>query len=168
MTVEIERKFLVTGPGWRRNSSISHSIRRAYLAQTNAAAVRVRIVDGARAFLTIKSAEPGTTRSEFEYEIPVAHGEALVRLRSGLMIEKTRHVVPGRNGLIWEVDVFEGAHWGPVIAEIELHDADTHFDRPDWLGAEATGDQCYYNASLAQGAARPGNRASLDTGQGPS
>jgi CYTH domain-containing protein len=50
---------------------------------------------------------------------------------------------------MWEVDVFEGAHAGLVIAEIELAAADAAFERPNWLGEEVTGVHRYYNAYLA-------------------
>lgn len=148
MQTEIERKFLVRDGGWQAQSVSRRSMRQAYLARTDAAAIRVRIVDDATAFLTIKSAQPGTTRQEFAYPIPLADAEALVTLRSGLVIRKVRHIVPA-GALAWEVDVFEGALEGLVIAEIELPAADAVFDRPGWLGAEVTGDVRYYNSSLA-------------------
>lgn len=148
MATEIERKFLVDNDGWRGRAEGSKAIRQAYLALDGRATVRVRIVDGLRAFLTVKSAVAGTTRSEFEYFIPVDDAEALMELRTGLVIEKRRHIVPIGN-CIWEIDVFEGAHRGLTIAEIELPSADTAFERPDWIGREVTDDLGYYNASLA-------------------
>lgn len=148
MAREIERKFLVGGEGWRPRVTSEARIRQAYLALTERAAIRVRIVDEVRAFLTIKSAEAGIARGEFEYPIPPEDAEALLQLRSGLLIEKRRHIVPVGMSR-WEVDVFEGAHAGLVLAEIELPDEAASFDRPDWLGAEVTGDRRYSNARLA-------------------
>lgn len=150
MATEIERKFLVTGTGWQQQSTSSYAIRQAYLAFTAAATIRVRIIDGMNARLTIKSAKPGAVRSEFEYPISISDAEDLFRLQTGLIIEKRRYVVT-TGSLQWEVDVFEGAHQGLVIAEIELPRIDTTFDRPEWLGAEVTGDARYYNAQLAAG-----------------
>lgn len=154
MATEIERKFLVAGSGWQTQSTAVRRIRQAYLARTEAAVIRVRIIDDAGGVLTIKSATPGTTRAEFEYAIPLADAEDLIEMRTGLVIEKRRHLVPAGDGLTWEIDVFEGAHLGLVIAEIELPDADTAFLRPDWLGVEVTGDRRYYNADLSD--RRPG------------
>ena len=148
MAKEIERKFLVAGEGWRDRVARSRGLRQGYLAQTGKLAARVRILDDAEAVLTIKSAAPGTTRSEFEYPIPLADARALLELASGLVIEKRRHLVP-LDGLTWEVDVFEGAHAGLVLAEVELPAEDTPFERPDWLGPEVTDDRRYYNANLA-------------------
>ena len=148
MAEEIERKFLVAGEGWRAAAAGSRVLRQGYLALTERMALRVRILDDAEALLTIKSAEPGTTRAEFEYPIPLADARDLLKLHVGLVIEKRRHIVP-LDGLTWEVDVFEGAHAGLVIAEVELPAADAPFARPDWLGREVTEDRRYYNASLA-------------------
>jgi adenylate cyclase len=153
---EIERKFLVSGNEWRDLAVRSTMIRQAYLSHSDTAAtVRIRIVDDAKAFLTIKSPQLGPVRSEFEYSIPLHDARELLTLRIGLAIEKRRHLVE-MDGARWEVDVFEGAHAGLVIAEIELPDADAIFQRPRWLGQEVTGDPRYYNAHLAAHSAPSG------------
>lgn len=153
MAIEIERKFLVTGDGWR--SSVTHrlDIRQAYLSVTDTSTVRVRLRDSA-AFLTIKSAGAGLTRQEFEIAIPFADAEAMLALRTGRVIEKRRHIAPA-GSLRWEIDVFAGDLAGLVIAEIELPTEAAEFARPDWLGVEVTGDPRYGNSSLATGG-RPG------------
>jgi adenylate cyclase len=148
MATEIERKFLVTGDAWRPLASRSIAIRQAYLSQIDKTSIRIRIVDDVKAFLTIKSPELGPARSEFEYSIPVDDARALMALRTGIAIEKRRHIVQ-LGGMRWEIDVFEGAHAGLIIAEIELPDAEAAFGRPPWLGEEVTGDPRYYNAHLA-------------------
>jgi adenylate cyclase len=38
------------------------------------------------------------------------------------------------------------------VAEVELQSEDQPFDKPDWIGAEITGDPKYFNANLV---ARP-------------
>lgn len=149
MATEIERKFLVTGDGWRSAVTSHVDIRQAYLAVTDANTVRVRIYGG-MAFLTIKSAGAGLSRQEFEFPIPVADAEALLALRRGRVIEKRRHVVPA-GALQWEIDVFAGDFAGLVIAEIELPHETADIARPGWLGAEVTGDARYGNAQLATG-----------------
>lgn len=148
MATEIERKFLVIGSAWQALAARSTAVCQAYLSQLDATTIRVRIIDDAKAFLTIKSPQLGPARSEFEYSIPLEDARALMVLRIGLVIEKRRHVVQIGNDR-WEVDVFEGAHAGLVIAEIELPDAGTPFNRPPWLGDEVTDDPRYYNAHLA-------------------
>ena len=150
MAKEIERKFLVSGDEWRKRAGKGKSIRQSYLALTGTLSIRVRITGKDKAYITIKSAESGTTRSEFEYPIPVKDARALTKLRTGREIKKRRHVLK-RGRVRWEVDVFAGAQRGLVIAEIELASKRTSFDRPEWLGKEVTGDKRYYNANLAAG-----------------
>ena len=154
MATEVERKFLVIGDDWKRDVSRRVSIRQAYLSFTTAMAIRVRIIDEAAAFLTIKSAGLNVSRSEFEYSIPLSDAEGLMALRTGQVIRKQRHIVPHGDAQ-WEIDVFEGEHAGLVIAEIELRQAGSFFERPAWLGKEVTGDPRYYNVTLA-GAQRIG------------
>ena len=149
MPVEIERKFLVVGDSWRAEASRAVPMRQGYLAELGGrASVRVRL-EGAVAKLNIKAAVVGAARAEYEYDIPAAEAEEiLATLCSGLVL-KTRHYVE-RDGLTWEIDVFEGANAGLVVAEVELTTADQEFPRPDWLGRELTAEQGYYNHALAK------------------
>lgn len=157
MAIEIERKFLVVGGGWRRQVARSESMRQGYLVRSGVGAeeypetcsVRVR-VQGDAAFLNIKQAIPGVERLEFDYGIPLEDAiEMLEQLCVGPVLEKTRHFVTV-DGMTWEIDVFRGDNAGLVVAEIELEDADQPFARPDWLGAEVTSLQRYYNVALVQ------------------
>ena len=150
MAKEIERKFLVGSDGWRAEAAGSQRIVQGYLTQGHGATVRVRILDEARAMLTIKVGGTTLTRDEYEYEVPLADGRELLGHCGPHVVEKVRHAVPfaGRN---WEVDVFEGRHAGLVMAEIEMESEDAEVQLPDWLGAEVTADRRYYNSALARG-----------------
>jgi adenylate cyclase len=153
MGFEIERRFLVTGPGWRDRVTRARRLVQGYLAREDGVAVRLRL-DGDRARLTIKG-PGGLVRPEFEYDVPFADATAMLdTLCHGRRIAKTRHDVP-HGGLTWEVDVFEGPLAGLVIAEVELPAADHRSAPPDWAGAEITGDPRYANAVLASAAAPP-------------
>ena len=154
MPLEIERKFLVAGDGWRRAAHKVVPMAQGYLndlAMVDGgamnASVRVRI-EGEEARLNIKSRELGASRQEFDYLIPVADARALLALSVGGLIDKRRHYVDFE-GHLWEVDEFLGENAGLVVAEIELSRVDETFARPDWLGAEATHAQRYYNLALA-------------------
>lgn len=148
MGKEIERKFLVSSDGWRAYADAGRRLRQVYLAETEKAAVRIRLDDDHSAWLTIKSVGSGLSRQEFEYEVPVVDAEDLLALRSGSVLEKTRFRVP-HAGSVWEVDVYAGDNDGLTIAEIELPSETAEFDKPDWLGPEVTGDRRYYAARLA-------------------
>ena len=146
MGVEIERKFLLQGEGWRGLGQ-STLLRQGYLNSHKERTVRVRIA-GDAAFLTIKSANVGARRGEWEYPIPVAEAaELLDGLCEQPLIEKYRHRIT-LGGHVWEVDEFLGANAGLVVAEIELASEDEVFDKPDWIGAEVTGDVRYLNSNL--------------------
>lgn len=148
MGQEIERKFLVSSQSWRDAVSKVSTLSQVYLAVTDQSAVRVRIKNAETAFITIKSAEAGRSRAEFEYSIPVGDAHALFELRVGHVVEKRRHIVLF-DGHHWEIDVFTGALEGLVMAELELDHAEQQFSKPGWLGKEVTDDRRYYNASLA-------------------
>lgn len=154
MGIEIERKFLVTGDGWRQEAHETVAMAQGYLNDQAAmdsgaqkASMRVRLA-GDEAFLNIKSRELGHTRQEFDYPIPPQDARALLELCVGGMIDKRRHYV-NHGGHLWEVDEFLGENAGLVVAEIELDSADEAFQRPAWLGCEVTDGARYYNLALA-------------------
>jgi adenylate cyclase len=149
MSFEIERKFLVRGDDWRRLVSSHTAIRQAYLASNGKLSTRIRIRGDGAATLTIKSRPADLRRLELEYPIPVLQAEALMQLREGSVIEKTRHVV-SYGDLTWEIDVFSGENLGLIIAEVELNDIDQKIEMPDWIGREVTAQPQYYNSFLVQ------------------
>jgi CYTH domain-containing protein len=144
MPIEIERKFLVAKDSWRGHA---HGQRycQGYLSKGDVT-VRVRRA-GPRAFLTIKGSGNEIVRPEFEYEIPVEEAEAMIKLCRRPLIEKTRYEVL-HEGVVWEVDEFEGENAGLVLAEVELEHPDQLLALPEWVGAEVTSDQRYRNSQL--------------------
>lgn len=149
MATEIERKFLVTSDAWRHGAGAGVAMRQGYLLGGGKSSVRVRVA-GDEAWLNIKSATLGVTRSEFEYRIPVADAdELLVTLCDRPLIEKVRyHVRHGDH--VWDVDVFAGDNDGLIVAEIELTDKDERFQKPAWAGDEVSDDPRYYNVCLVK------------------
>lgn len=145
MPIEIERKFLVRGDAWRSKAKAAHPMAQAYLGGDRSS-VRVRI-DGDNAKLNIKAKVRGSARLEFEYAIPLADAQIILRELAGAEVSKTRHIVR-HAGHTWEVDEFFAANAGLVVAEVELDDLAEVFDRPDWLGREVTNEQRFYNAAL--------------------
>jgi len=145
---EIERKFLVRGEGWRNAARPPRRLVQGYLARSDVASVRVRLIGDDAAVVTIKSVEEGISRAEFEYPIPVEDARELLALCGGNRVEKHRFEVP-HDGEVWEVDVFGGRHEGLVTAELELEAEDAGFTPPDWLGDEVSGDPRYSNEALA-------------------
>lgn len=147
--LEIERKFAVKSTNFLANAKESYKISQGYLNTDKNRTVRVR-TKGNKGFITVKgiSSADGLSRFEWEKEIDIKDAEALLLLCEDFVIDKTRYLIPF-GAVIFEVDVFEGANKGLVIAEVELETADQQFEKPDWLGEELTGDERYYNAYLS-------------------
>jgi CYTH domain-containing protein len=146
MALEIERKFLLAGDGWRGLAE-GIDFRQGYLCADRQRTVRVRIA-GDRGFLTIKGATTGASRNEYEYEIPLGEAQAMLDdLCLQPQIVKRRYTIPF-DGFLWEIDEFFGLNQGLIVAEIELEREDQSFARPEWIGAEVTGDPRYANAAL--------------------
>lgn len=146
MATEIERKFLLANDTWRSQVCQSIRIAQGYLATEPTVRARVK---GKMGFLTIKGKSlDGISRAEFEYPIPIDDALALLKL-CPKVLDKTRHLIKQGN-LTWEIDEFQGENAGLLIAELELPAIDTPFEKPDWLGAEVSGDVRYYNSTLSQ------------------
>lgn len=147
---EIERKFLVKDNSFLPEAQKSKHIVQGYLSRDPERTIRVRICD-ACAFLTIKSSigQTGITRFEWEKEINETDARELLELCEGVVIDKTRYIIPTKNNRKWEVDVFHsGKLNGKVLAEIELESEEEPFERPAWLGEEVTGQPEYYNSNM--------------------
>ena len=105
MPQEIERKFLVTGE-YKSQAYAQNHIVQGYISSARGRTVRVRIRDD-KGYLTIKGAsnESGTSRYEWEKEIPLNEAEELMRICEPGIIDKTRYLV--RSGKhVFEVDEF--------------------------------------------------------------
>ncbi|MFK8183264.1 MAG: CYTH domain-containing protein [Phormidesmis sp.] len=157
MAKEIERKFLVRSDRWQAFVAATAPMGTAYCQGYIATAiagqsVRVRIA-GEQGFLTIKGpvqGKQGLTRTEFEYAIPVRDAqEMLETLCERPFISKTRYRLT-LGEVVWEVDEFKGDNAGLMVAEVELRSEEQPFERPNWLGAEVSGDARYYNSSLVK------------------
>lgn len=149
--IETELKFLPKNDNWRSQATRHVTIKQGYFSRAENYNVRVRIIDGESAKLTIKSRklESGISRYEFEYPIPLKDAETMMaEFCGGRVVEKTRHYVDYA-GHRWEVDEFFGANEGLVVAEIELKSVDEQFEKPDWAGENVTADSRYGNQNLA-------------------
>lgn len=148
MGIEIERKFLVVGDGWRKQVSCRCTMRQGYLAgEGGRSSMRIRLEDD-EAHLNIKAAVIGSARAEYDYLIPAADAREILATLCVGKLEKVRHYVE-QGDLTWEIDEFTGDNAGLIVAEIELTTVDQAFERPSWLGRELTDDRRYYNHHLA-------------------
>lgn len=148
--IEIERKFLVTSPDFKKESTKSTRIIQGFLNTDKKRTVRVRIKEN-EGFITVKgkSDKNGLTRFEWEKEISKTEAEALLKICEPGIIDKTRYEINMGNH-VFEVDVFHGDNEGLILAELELEHEHEPYKKPDWLGEEVTGDMRYYNSQLSK------------------
>jgi adenylate cyclase len=148
MAQEIEKKFLVKSDDFKSVASKSTRITQGYLSSIPERTVRVR-TKGDRGFITIKGigSASGASRYEWEKEIPASEVEELLKICEPGVIDKTRYEVKAGNHT-FEVDEFYGENQGLTVAEVELSSEGEGFQKPEWLGAEVTGDTKYYNSML--------------------
>lgn len=148
--VEIERKWLVPQAPDHVLQAPADRIEQGYLTiGADGAETRVRR-RGERCTLTVKSGL-GLTRAEHEVELTGAQFEALWPATEGARLVKRRHVLRTEEGRVIELDVYEGALGGLIVAEVEFDDpwAAESFAAPYWFGREVTDDAAYKNHRLA-------------------
>ncbi|MBK8518844.1 MAG: CYTH domain-containing protein [Saprospiraceae bacterium] len=148
MANEIEKKFLVRSENFKKEVEKKTRITQGYLSSVPERTVRVRI-KGDKGYITIKGIgnASGATRYEWEKEIPVSEVDDLLNICEAGVIDKTRYEVKSGKHT-FEVDEFYGENKGLIVAEVELSDENEVFTKPEWLGAEVTGDTKYYNSML--------------------
>lgn len=147
--MEIERKFLIKKQNLPQNLETYpfHRIEQGYLC--TAPVVRIRKQDEDY-FLTYKSR--GLMTRE-EYNLPLTR-EAYEHLRNkadGIVLSKTRYLIPEKNGLTIELDVFHGVYEGLLLAEVEFsseEEANAYLP-PDWFGEDVTYSSKYHNSTLS-------------------
>ncbi|MGB1365580.1 MAG: CYTH domain-containing protein [Candidatus Poseidoniaceae archaeon] len=101
-------------------------------------------------FLTLKGMRTGASASEYEWELPSGIAANIVQDSTHPHIEKNRYLWEGADGMLWEIDEFEGSLSGLIIAEVELEREDSEIRIPEWAGMELTHLKGWSNASLAR------------------
>lgn len=115
--------------------------------------VRVRFRDE-RTVFTLKGRRTNASAIELEWPIERALGDALVSLEEYPRVEKTRYEWRGSDGMLWEIDEFEGGLLGLVLAEIELQNIEQPVELPEWVQLEITGNRAWSNSNLAYRSSR--------------
>jgi adenylate cyclase len=147
---EIERKFLVKQLPEKLNRWRHYRIAQGYLAIERAGGRHVRLrKKGNTASLTYKIGR-GTAREEREIKLSPKQFAAVWPATAGRRLRKVRYEIPW-NGLLIEIDIYQGELSGLVVAEVEFpnHLACQRFEPPPWFGREVTGEKRYSNVRLA-------------------
>lgn len=146
--IETERRFLIKNDSWKAHASSPKLMSQGYLSVEKERTIRVRII-GRQAWLTLKGYISDVTRSEFEYEIPLADAQAMMDTMCPFKLKKSRYEVV-HEGFTFEIDEYFGENAPLIVAELELPSEDTLFPKPDWLGEEITSNGKYTNAYLSK------------------
>ena len=146
--MEIERKFLIRQLPEHPEQYPCLQIEQGYLC-TNPV-VRIRKQDDAY-FLTYKS---GGLMAREEYNLPLTKEsyEHLKEKIDGRLITKKRYVIPLKDSLFIELDIFSGDLAPLMLAEVEFPDEETanHFTPPKWFGEDVTFSSSYHNSTLSK------------------
>ncbi|MDO4771133.1 CYTH domain-containing protein [Porphyromonas sp.] len=150
MGVEIERKYLIKPSATLPPPERILTIKQGYIRKNAGVSVRIRISND-KGYITIKGSKGSgrLSRLEYEYEIPLQDAEELLSMCSDGVISKNRYHIR-HEGMLWEVDYFEGDNAGLVLAEVELPTESATVAIPDWIDEEITGREEYYNSYLSQ------------------
>lgn len=160
MSNEIERKFKVK----EIPQEILETIKPLELVQTYLDAPvgqerRVRAINNEKFVITVKipkvcsnKTEKGLIRQELEKEISKEDYELFLHQQKGNQIKKKRYKIPANDGLIYELDIYEGNLDGLMVVEVEFPNKEMaiSFKKPDWFGQDVTSNKAYKNASLAE------------------
>lgn len=144
--MEIERKFLIRSLPEKLAEYPHSRIEQAYLCSDPV--VRIRKQDE-QYILTYKG--KGMMVRE-EYNLPLtAEGYAhLLPKHDGIILSKTRYLIPLPDALTIELDVFDAPYEGLFLAEVEFptEEAARRFTPPAWFGEDVTFTGSYHNSRL--------------------
>lgn len=153
--MEIERKYLIEADEMPADC-LSYpflQIEQAYLSTDPV--VRIRRQDDSF-YLTYKS-RGKMAREEYNLPLNVQSYDHLLKKADGLVLTKKRYLIPAKDAglpgssLTIELDIFEGAYQGLILAEVEFSSEDeaNRFTPPAWFGREVTFTGEYQNSVLA-------------------
>lgn len=154
--MEIEKKFLIKKLPKNLEKYEKEHIEQGYLNTATMPVLRIRKKDeeyllcykfGQKTKFKVASVSK-------EIELPLTQ-EAYQHLKTkidGQIIEKERYLVPLKEGLTAEIDLFGGFLKGLEIVEVEFEseEAAEKFIPPEWFGKDVTLDIRYKNAQLCK------------------
>ena len=147
--MEIERKYLIDRLPENLEQYECKHIEQGYL--NTDPVVRIRKSND-KYTLTYKGA--GLMCRE-EYNLPLTK-ESYEHMRpkvDGILISKTRYLIPEKDRLTIELDVFDAPYEGLYLAEVEFSSEEQalSYNPPVWFGEDVTNSGKYHNSRLSQG-----------------
>ena len=149
--MEIERKFLIASLPEKLWEYPVWLLEQAYLCRRPVVRVRKEERGEKREYLLTYKSEGLMVREEYNLPLDEEAYEHLKKKADGRVITKRRYRLPAENGLVIELDVFEGELAGLLLAEVEFPDEETARDwqPPEWFDREVTYEETYHNSNLS-------------------
>lgn len=146
--MEIERKFLIPVLPADLFTYEHHHIEQGYLC--TAPVVRIRKEDD-QYYMTYKS-KGMMVREEYNLPLTKESYEHLKPKADGIVISKTRYLIPYNEALTIELDIFHDVYDGLWLAEVEFdsEEAANAFQPPAWFGEDVTFDGRYHNSAMSK------------------
>lgn len=146
--MEIERKYLISDIPFDLQTYPCHKIEQGYLSTEPV--IRIRR-DNEDYILTYKS-KGMMVREEYNLPLTKEAYEHLKEKIDGRLITKKRYVIPLKDSLVIELDLFSGDLAPLMLAEVEFPDEETanHFVAPTWFGEDVTFSSSYHNSTLSK------------------
>ena len=110
---------------------------------------RIRVCDNEVFLITLKGKREYATALELEWNMDADVAMKIIDQKHYPVVIKSRYLWTDDDGMVWEIDCFEGGLEGLILAEIELPSFDFKIHLPKWLGTEITGAHQWSNSSLA-------------------
>lgn len=154
--MEIERKYLISKLPDNLENYHSKKIEQGYLC--NDPIIRIR-KSNEDYYMTYKSKQGlkqdpkgAIINQEVELMLTKSAYELLKTKIEDHMVYKTRYLIPIKDGLTAELDVFEEQLSGLVFVEVEFPDEETanSFLPPAWFGKEVSEDRRFSNYHLSK------------------
>lgn len=144
--MEIERKFIMS-PIPDLSTYPKRVIEQGYLSRNPV--VRVR-KDNDNYYLTYK-AKGFMAREEYNLPLNKEAYEHLIKKADGNIISKVRYLIPEKNGLTIELDIFEKDFEGLTLAEVEFESKEDalNYEVPEFFVKDVTECKEYHNSQMS-------------------
>ena len=147
--MEIERKFLISKDMLPKELADykKNELEQAYLITEPVLRIRRK---NDEYILTYKSTGL-MSREEIEMPLTKEAYEKLLTKTDGNVISKTRYLIPEKDGLTIELDVFHKTFEGLLLAEVEFDSEESaaSYTPPKWFGKDVTMENTYHNSTLS-------------------
>ena len=154
--IEIEKKYKIKQLPKDLEKYEKIEIEQAYLVNRNKITVRVRKYNEDKYILSYKMKKKKSNSEisvcdEVELELTKEAYEHLKEKHDGRVLQKTRYIIPLKDGLKVEIDRFKDFFNGVCFAEIEFKSEEQAKDYkiPDWLGEDISTEKRVKNGYMA-------------------